>query len=686
MMSEVSKKTIAKAEKDLMGPKDVKEDMALILGPHMNWQEMLCPAPLSVCLLGQLVLVTLDKDVSLLSKHMTRKRFKYTEYPDSLRTSILQVADEGWNSFNLANKNMDQIRLLTLQIPQHVKNAVKYIVNGSEMEVRKLVPDYLGNITRITDTCIVRAEEVEKRFCTVMALIGELQRACTFAEGQYSEKLLKAEKDLEVKTLRLQSLEERKKLAEEEYNELRDKFKKAEESYKKAMDSMPSGWSMIGMDFVEGLAKCTLGVCQSVTNAVTRKSAKTSSSKDKNGQTQEDKEAALLMELPGLSLCVKTLVTNFEQNMQGAEVDQLMMVESTFQDIVKALKSYSGVCKQKVNDIETDGYQLIKMMKTAGKQLTKEQALENEAKIIAVRLEGRMKALDTFCTHAFQQPIQAPTPMMSTKEQNSSSSASARYSEQCRFKVEQNAASLQAIREEFKSKSTSLQETNAHVTSVIEELAHINLDKVNFDEIKKLLERGIKALGQVRTQWGKLVRFFTTISNIIKCCMAENVTNFVQEAERGAEFRLEYTMSDMMRDTIYIKASEANKLSYMVNNLAEMYVEVSEKHLMDQVASLGELLALGAENDKSAVGRKMTQLKRQAQDATVSIGLIVAQKQLEFDTKVQRRIERIEREMKAVLPPPPAENPEIEQQKKKALKEAEKFKAEHEVIDEEEWA
>ncbi|XP_046562056.1 uncharacterized protein LOC124271044 [Haliotis rubra] len=685
-MAEVSKKTIAKAEKDLMSPQDIKEDMMLVLGPHMNWQEMLCPAPLSVCLLGQLVLVTLDKDVSLLSEHMTRDRFEHTEYPESLRTSILQVADDGWNAFNLANKNMDQIRLLTLQIPQHVKNAVKYIVNGSEMEVRKLVPDYLANIKRITDTCVVRAEAVETRFCTVMDLIGELQKACTFAEGQYSEKLLKAEKDHEVKTIRLQSLEERKKLAEEEYNELRDQFKKTQESYQKAMDSMPSGWSMISMDFVEGLAKCTLGVCQSVTNAVTRNSANKESSKGKNGQKEEDKEATLLMELPGLSHCVKTLVTDFDQIMQGTELDHLMTVESTFQDIVKALKSYSGVCKQKVNDIETDGCQLLKMMKTAGKQLAKEQALENEAKMIAVRLEGRMKALETFCAHAFQQPVQTPTPMMSTKEQDGSSSASARYSEQCRFKVEQNAASLQSIREDFKNKSKSLQETNAHVTSVIEELAHLNLDKVNFDEIKQLLQRGIKALGQVRTQWGKLVRFFTTISNIIKCCMDENVKNFIQGAERGAEFRLTYTMSDMMRDTIYVQASEANKLSYMVNNLAGMYVEVSEKHLMDQVASLGELLALGAENDKGAVSRKMSQLKRQAQDATVSIGEIVAQKQLEFDTKVQRRIERIEREMKAVLPPPPAEDPEIEQQKKEAIKEAETFKAERTVLNEEEWA
>ncbi|XP_046557793.1 uncharacterized protein LOC124266992 [Haliotis rubra] len=248
-MAEVSKKTIAKAEKELMSPKDIKEDMMLVLGPHMNWQEMLCPAPLSVCLLGQLVLVTLDKDVSLLSEHMTRDRFKHTEYPESLRTSILQVADDGWNAFNLANKNMDQIRLLTLQIPQHVKNAVKYIVNGSEMEVSHLV-----------------------------------------AEGQYSEKLLKAEKDHEVKTLRLQSLEERKKLAEEEYNELRNQFKKTQESYQKAMDSMPSGWSMIGMDFVEGLAKCTLGVCQSVTNAVTRKSAKRNPPRERMGRKEEYKE------------------------------------------------------------------------------------------------------------------------------------------------------------------------------------------------------------------------------------------------------------------------------------------------------------------------------------------------------------------------------------------------------------
>ncbi|XP_046559427.1 uncharacterized protein LOC124268492 [Haliotis rubra] len=142
-MADVSRQDIAKAEKRVMSPTDAKEDMMLVLGPHMNWQEMLCPAPLSVCLLGQLVLVTLDKDVSLVSEHMDRSAFKYTKYPDSLRTSIVQVANQGWTSFNCANKNMDQIRLLTLQIPLHVKNAVKFnrkqnLIQGEESRIERI--------------------------------------------------------------------------------------------------------------------------------------------------------------------------------------------------------------------------------------------------------------------------------------------------------------------------------------------------------------------------------------------------------------------------------------------------------------------------------------------------------------------------------------------------------------------
>ncbi|XP_071096649.1 structural maintenance of chromosomes protein 2-like [Haliotis cracherodii] len=896
-MADVSRQDIAKAEKSVMSPTDAKEDMMLVLGLQ---QEMLSQAPLSVCLLGQLVLVTLDKDVSLVSENMDRSAFKYTKYPDSLRTSIVQVANQGWTAFNCANKNMDQIRLLTLQIPRHVKNAVKFIIGGSDEEIQELVPDILANIERITDTCIVKAEEVETQFSDVMDLICELQEACTFTKGEYDDKIRKAEKDIEVKSTRKIALEERKQHAEEEYKEMREQIRKAQESYEKAMDPMPSGWEMLGMDLVKGLAKCAVtpvqgatsifamtggtasmqsqtgtseeafmlelprislciqnvmenfvllsegkeldtltlvestfsdvisslasysGVCrdkfdgikedasqliqilkvankqltgreqqvekaravvdhlkgkmqglkvfcdtafgakplqmptpkmssheqgqsdsassrhsaqarfkveqasstlETVRDDFRAKSQKLGEYKEMREQFRKAQESyekamdsmpsgwemlgtdfveglakcavtpvqgatsifamtggtasmqsqtgtseeAFMLELPRISLCIQNVMENFVLLSEGKELDTLTLVESTFSDVISSLASYSGVCRDKFDGIKEEASQLIQILKVANKQLTGREQQVEKARAVVDHLKGKMQGLEVFCDTAFgAKPLQMPTPKMSSHEQGQSDSASSRHSAQARFKVEQASSTLEIVRDDFRAKSQKLEKVSEDIT----ELAGIQLDKVDFDQIKALLKRGIKAIGEVRIQWGKLVRFCQTISNIIKCSMNENVKNFLQTAEEGKKFRLKYTMSDMLRDMIYVQANDANTLAYMVNNLAEMYVEVSQKHLMDQVANLGELLGLDPEKDKAAISKRQTELETQAKAATV----LVTQKQKEFDTKVKSRIERIETEMKAVLPPPEPTNAEIEKEKK-AIKEAKERKA-----------
>ena len=49
----------------------------------------------------------------------------------------------------------------------------------------------------------------------------------------------------------------------------------------------------------------------------------------------------------------------------------------------------------------------------------------------------------------------------------------------------------------------------------------------------QVLIKGMKALAEVREQWGKMVRFFQMLSNIIKCCLHSSLTDFVEQAESG---------------------------------------------------------------------------------------------------------------------------------------------------------
>ena len=41
--------------REMTSAKSVKEDAALLLAPYMNYEEFLVPAPISICVLGELI-------------------------------------------------------------------------------------------------------------------------------------------------------------------------------------------------------------------------------------------------------------------------------------------------------------------------------------------------------------------------------------------------------------------------------------------------------------------------------------------------------------------------------------------------------------------------------------------------------------------------------------------------------
>ena len=75
-------------------------------------------------------------------------------YPGSFRACLVQVSNAGWEAFNAAHVNMDQIRLMTGNVDAHVKTAVKFLVEGQDREVQSMVPEALNNVQRIADDCV----------------------------------------------------------------------------------------------------------------------------------------------------------------------------------------------------------------------------------------------------------------------------------------------------------------------------------------------------------------------------------------------------------------------------------------------------------------------------------------------------------------------------------------------------
>ncbi|KAK3505847.1 hypothetical protein QTP70_003827, partial [Hemibagrus guttatus] len=273
---------IAKKNQSLTTAEEMRNQTKLVMQPYANWEQYLTPAPLSIAILGELVFISSKTDFSI-NKNPPKGDYKFIRYPESFRACLMQVCNSGWWAFNEAHKNMDQIRLHTMAVPDYMKTAVKILFQGNDEVVEAQLPDQLENIRVVADDCLELATSTERRFEDVINIIQELLEACVNAEHFYGEELDAIKKTLEEAKLRKQTSEEAAKRSEKAVKAIEEEMTKAHENYNKAMDSLPSGLEMIGMDLVagitEGITTLIHGVTSMGSEQLTQKSLNRTQSK-----------------------------------------------------------------------------------------------------------------------------------------------------------------------------------------------------------------------------------------------------------------------------------------------------------------------------------------------------------------------------------------------------------------------
>lgn len=105
-MSEVKAlQGINQAKKGLAKGNDLKEDMAMVMAPYANWEEFLTPAPITICLLGELMLISTTRDFTL-EKKPPKDGFKLLRNPGSFRACLVQVGNYYFKNINKINKKL----------------------------------------------------------------------------------------------------------------------------------------------------------------------------------------------------------------------------------------------------------------------------------------------------------------------------------------------------------------------------------------------------------------------------------------------------------------------------------------------------------------------------------------------------------------------------------------------------
>lgn len=651
---------IAKTTQSLTTGAEMRETTKMLMQPNANWEEYLTPAPLSIAIMGELVFISSSEDFSI-NENPPQGGFKYIRYPTSFRACLMQVCNSGWQAFNEAHKNMDQIRIHTGAVPDYMKTAVNILFNASDEVIKSVLPNQLDSIRDIAEECVILAEGVEKKYLDVIHLIQELLEACVNAKHFYGDELEKVKMKLEEAKLREQTATQLKERSKKAMEELSKELDDAQDAYKSAMNTIPSGWEMIGMDLVEGI---TSGIT-AIMNGFTFRMSKSGTADQPPAACGEG--GAAVDEVAQMRVCSKSeemlqLTGRLKNFVRDGKIDWRNLYDQKNKSCTKAiwiLGQFDRINQELLNlpfhkqrekalSICQDSIYICEEMETYSpeRMWDVKQTKDLVKKINKVHKDAL--AFDSKSKKILGSPALTPKPPMMFREQSSSGNASAsqRASDNARYRIELSREQLKHTRESYQKSVENMEKNERELTEILCEMQNCNIKEIDFETTIKMLVKGLDAMGRVKEQWEKMVRFFQMVSNIVKTSLSKTMKNFVTTCDNSK--KLGYNDKLFNKDLLYNQAFQASNIASLVHMISGTYTEVSSKFLMDRVSSLGKLMAM--DSSKPEFHQERLMLQESCQEAQRGILQLVVKNKKEFERKTGKRIEKIEYELKAVLP------------------------------------
>ncbi|XP_051868637.1 uncharacterized protein LOC127568668 [Pristis pectinata] len=661
---------IKEALRSVTKASDVREDSALLLQPYSNWEQFLMPGPLSVAILGEIIFLSAGEDFAI-DKNAPKEGFKHMKYPKSFRASLVQVSNKGWEAFQEAHKNMDQIRLLAVTVPTDMRDVVKFLMQKDPKITEDFLPIPLNSIKTTADKCLKLSTAVEQKFTGVIHLINELLEACTSSKGVYEEQLHEIKIKKELTEMKEKAARETKAMMEEHHKELEAQMKQAKEDYKTSMDSIPAGWEAVRMSmaetFVNGISSfISGGIIKAMFSGKSSNKCDNSRSKTNPNYTGGT-ENNIIYKAEALQSFIQML---HPFQIKGKKID---LKKLNSEDGTKALslceQNLKKLLQEAANGADCKEKDAALQICETGIGICKELEIMRKAKQddkvemanLAVKIKQVMQDSIKFTSRckakAGTMGVTATPPHMARAEPEQNLSGLETASLNAKIKVEQTSAQLRASQEMYEKSFENIKKNNEELQQILETLKSCSIKEIDFDKTVQMLLKGLDALGRVKEQWGKMVLFFSMMSNLIESSLNPSLHKFIQYSEKISG----YSPSQLTQDLLYVQISQATNIASLVHMIAETYVQVSTQHLMDRVNSLGRLLGLDPNRDRLKFEEEHEKFGSDCDEASKAIEDLVKRNKEQYEARVQARIDRINNSVKAVLSPAtPEEMKDIE--------------------------
>ena len=533
------------------------------------------------------------------------------------------------------------------------------------------LPIQLARIHEISDTCKTSSVKVVDQFSNVMKTMDQMSQATLVKQGKVKEAKEHAEARLKIEEDEKVFYEEQVRVDKINSEKLAKEVQERTEEYKKAFNDIPGAGTMVLLGMAETVTKVApilavagagslmLGAATGLETAVVGGSAVASmlGSKatslaekymDKNtidGEYEDspnlpirDEDAKLYRfaseklngEISaGLSAILKKTdgePMNFKLAHGGdedgfsvtqlkAKVNALMdKIEETRNDATRAL--YAKVITS-ANNMQA----LLNKIENVDRSGESKETDVNKIKKEYLKLTDRISKLAIERTaRAQENTLNRPGPGMLAKltEMGQGVELTQSALKNAHLKVECARAQQKSSEERLEKAQEKAMASQRAKMEIEKKLSQYNLQTTELPELLKVIGDGLRAMGELKQEWSKLLQFFTAIANIIATAMGPAMKSFEDYARQTGDNRLKrgdaFQPSDLIKQQIYEITKEAGKRAFVVHRISGCYSAISKQHMMPLVAKLNSMIAL----DKATDGHKIEQCRRELEGASKS--------------------------------------------------------------------
>lgn len=651
---------------------EVRKDLELIMKPYANWEEFLTPGPISIAILGELIFIS-AADAFQVKLNPTGSPVRFLRHPGSFHACLMQVSDQGWKAFNKAHKNMDQIRLYTQMAPKHLASAVQ-VLSREPKVVKAMLPSRLNSLKKVAEQCQALAESVEGEFALLIDLVQELLEVCASSRTEYSDQMEEVKRTLTESQLKKTTMEKEKKRVEAQVTETYARMEEVRVSYQKAVKMIPSGKNLVGVYVTQSLLDLTnslatelvamgmtepISLALEITDATTQHFKKKIQNKKSAGSV--DPKADRAKPVSSANVCVKalemvvasTLLQDLVSDGGTVNPSQLGTSSSNYKSMF--LSSQKQVEQEEDSDAKNATLELCHSGIAVCEQLEEigEKPSDAQLQNLASAINEQTRKFQEYMSDIRKSSntpaiaLQPPNLTSISKEEKVQEGLSKMVLDQACFRVEHAKCQLDTSRENYQKITETKEKMTKDLEDVLLTMMRCQVKEIDYNTTLKLLVTGLGALSQVKEQWAKMSNFFQMMSNLIKVSLNDTITQFTSDSE-GCELIPGYSQDSFIKDMIYTEAFQACSVANLCHLISGTYVEVSQKHLRDQVTSLETYINLSPSDPMFNV--KRSNLQESYTVAMEAIKELVLKNKAEFEGQIQQRIERINSTLQDAVP------------------------------------